>query len=136
MLFLFFMSLKVGNMSSPLIRENRHSDTVFKVRNCEERRRDLLFLSLRMYLQGRLDPYKTHIQRAANLLVIWSEHDPAAETVAYVNDSSAADETDDIRERCSKGQDENLPIDGKYQGVEKKKNNLFLGYTLEVRLTN
>lgn len=43
--------------------------------------------------------------------MIWSEHDPAAEAVAYVNDSSAADKTDNIWERCPKSQDENLSID-------------------------
>lgn len=43
--------------------------------------------------------------------MIWSYHDPAAEAVAYVNDSSAADETDNIWERCPKSQDENLVTD-------------------------
>lgn len=54
---------------------------------------------------------KELVQVIANLLVIGSEHNPAAEAVADVNDSSTADKADHIWERCPKRQDENLSID-------------------------
>lgn len=42
------------------------------------------------------------------LLVIRAEDDPATETVAEVDDPGAADEADDVWERCPEGQDEDL----------------------------
>lgn len=42
--------------------------------------------------------------------MIWAKYDPAAKTVTYVDNSSTADETDNIRERCPECQDENLKI--------------------------
>lgn len=42
--------------------------------------------------------------------MIRSEDDPAAKTVTQVDNSSAADETDNIWESCPECQDENLKI--------------------------
>lgn len=44
------------------------------------------------------------------LLVIRAKDDPAAQTVTQVDDSSTADETDNIWESCPECQDENLKI--------------------------
>ena len=44
------------------------------------------------------------------LLMVWAEDDPAAKTVTQVDNSSAADETDNIWESCPQCQDENLKI--------------------------
>lgn len=52
--------------------------------------------------------------------MIWSQHDPAAEAVANVNDSGTTDKTDNIWEGCSKSQDQNLSID-KYCSVKKSR---------------
>lgn len=42
--------------------------------------------------------------------MIWAKDYPAAKTVTQVDDSSTADETDNIWESCPECQDENLKI--------------------------
>lgn len=52
--------------------------------------------------------------------MIWAKYDPAAKTVTYVDNSSTADETDNIRERCPECQDKNLQIATEHQACIRK----------------
>lgn len=50
--------------------------------------------------------------------MIWSQHDPAAEAVAEVDDSGAADKTDDVWKCGPKSQDENLSRDANGENLD------------------
>lgn len=50
--------------------------------------------------------------------MIWTNNNPAAKTVAQVDDPDTADETDDIRKRCPECQDEDLGKRQKTFGFE------------------
>lgn len=51
--------------------------------------------------------------------MIRANYDPAAKTVTYVDNSSAADEADDIRERCPECQDESLKVAADQTSIRK-----------------
>lgn len=52
------------------------------------------------------------------LLVIWTQDYPATKTVTEVDDSSTADESDNIWESCPECQDENLKIDPEHKSEQ------------------